>query len=347
MQVFFIFSLSFLLFFHDITSGTFRAKKTPALIKSSHQKIVEKWGKNELSLLYSSFITGYGTRYLKETKPQLEKLSLLHLSTPSGLHLSVLVKMFQMAGLKHLFLLSLFTLLWVPGFEALKRMIWFRNINYISHDTGFSFLLTFIIDMGLGNFYQNSLSFIFSFLFLGIIIFSRKQLFIYLFLGNILVNFFLQQNTNLLTLFVNFPISLIVSLAFPILALNYFFPYFDYLDGACHFFMSCFQTILNYLFKLSHYFPQIGPDNLVILSLFIFLMKKELFKTLLFLNLIFYSTSTNQNKYQYHLSNKKYFHSLSAESDQCRAEFQESFWEVKCLGARKKRSALVNHRLRK
>ncbi|MCR9203308.1 MAG: hypothetical protein NXH75_01940 [Halobacteriovoraceae bacterium] len=133
------------------------------------------------------------------------EMNLLHLMTPSGLHLSsllLLIAFFSKTSQRFfkkdipvlqdkrysLFLLALLTYP-LDGIDSFKRMILFallRLFPFLQISQKKAFFLTFLICAGAGQLENNPLSFSFSFLFLGILLFSQNKLFLF-------INLFLAQ----------------------------------------------------------------------------------------------------------------------------------------------------------
>ncbi len=177
--------------------------------------------------LLRALVTGEKYGLKAKVIKQLKDIGAIHLLTPSGLHLSVILlftkkifknKLFQILILISSFLLSLYT----NSFFSLRRMSSFYLFkNYFS--TINSFLLTFFIDYVFGSFHESPVSWMFSYLFIGIIIFNSKAIALplYLFLGQCLINFIFVKKVYLLSFFTNQIATFIFSCLYPFIFILY------------------------------------------------------------------------------------------------------------------------------
>jgi hypothetical protein len=140
----------------------------------------------------SSYFTPLARAYIFGNKKGLSKkylrihrrLNLMHLMTPSGLHLSSLLLILKPILTKSLFKTILLAMLlmalqWTNHFDSFERMAFFAllRVNPIkTFNQGQSFVLTFLFYFISGQYHQNPLSFTLSFLFLGVLIFGRYRL---------------------------------------------------------------------------------------------------------------------------------------------------------------------------
>jgi hypothetical protein len=163
-------------------------------------------------------ITGHEPYRQNELKQSLRNLGLIHLLTPSGLHLSslfILIKKWRI-----LYPICLFSL-FLPGLYSLKRVAIIKTFRSFL-PLKVSFILSFCIDLLFGNFINSPISFSLSFLFLGIIIFIRKNLWLHFFIGQMIVSLFFEQSISILALFISPLLTFIFSCAFPWLLMSYF-----------------------------------------------------------------------------------------------------------------------------
>ena len=141
-------------------------------------------------------------------------------------------------------------------FYSLKRISLLR-ISYIINSffglnlSVFSlFIFTFVVDLFIGTYGDNSLSYIFSFLFLGIILsrdgFSNIYLPLKLLGGQLIISFFLSAKVTVIGFLFSYILTIIFSLFFPIWFITFWFPYstlvkisqllLKFFDGAVFFF---------------------------------------------------------------------------------------------------------------
>ena len=199
------------------------------------RKKFEDPGRAELLL---SYVSGDYKRLPKETKEAHKILGLNHLFTPSGIHLSALFILFlpilyllknkyrpaHLAFGTVLFLIPMFVL--PTSFSAAKRISLLRLVSLwktiLPWDFPFFyvFLFTFILDFLLGGFQKSPGSFVYSFLFLGIL-FSANQIpkmFLPFALlgGQIIVSFFQQTPLTPLGFLLGFFLTAAFTPFFPI-----------------------------------------------------------------------------------------------------------------------------------
>lgn len=156
------------------------------------------------------------------------EMNLLHLMTPSGLHLGSLLLLLSLISkvskrsIKRtfffledkrycLFLLATFTYS-LEGIDSFKRMILFALLRLlpfskISQKT--AFFLTFLICACAGQLSENPMSFSFSFLFLGVLLFSKNRLFLFLslFFGQAFISEWMGNSFSPLTAVVGLILS--------------------------------------------------------------------------------------------------------------------------------------------
>jgi hypothetical protein len=150
----------------------------------------------ELFELWESMLTGRTAPLSRWIKERYKLLALNHLFTPSGFHLSaVLLPIFKLIKNTRIQLMFMMTiglgLFWVPGMGALKRMVLIKSHQKIfGLKTGF--FMALLLDIFFGSFQDSTLSFTYSFLFLGIIYSgsSRVALIFLIFAGQMTIAFF-------------------------------------------------------------------------------------------------------------------------------------------------------------
>lgn len=176
--------------------------------------------------LYSAMVTGDKSSAPRSHVKTMKEFGLMHLLTPSGLHLgSALLIFAKFPRLRFLTTAILFALsFFVPGLLALKRMLVFYLANHWIRNTKKAFLFTFVFSLANGNFAASPLSFCFSLLFWGIIVFhqgSKRSLVWHLFGAQSLTAFFFSQSVNLAACLVNPLITAVFTLIFPALLFLY------------------------------------------------------------------------------------------------------------------------------
>jgi competence protein ComEC len=141
--------------------------------------------------LWESVLTGRSAPVSQILKEKYKELGLNHVFTPSGFHLSAvlspLMKLMKRPR-SELIILCLIgmTLCLLPGFGALKRMVLIKGHQRIfgRHE---GFIIALIMDILWGSFQESTLSFTYSFLFLGIIYSGFDGLFLILYFFTLLI----------------------------------------------------------------------------------------------------------------------------------------------------------------
>ena len=218
---------------------------------------------NKKSTLYSAVISGDKTSINGKVKKQLKALGLLHLFTPSGLHLS---SFFFMRFLPKKILIPVLVLLFIYlssqfQYLSMERVLIFKLLHLTFRNLGLSlhFTLTFIISFLLGQF-NEPLSFLYSLVFWGTILIFRNnpiKCVFYLCFQNLMLNSLQGAQTNFLIFIINPILTFIVSGAFPLLFFNSLLP--SWAEINLSFFFTLIEWILINLpncfsFKISFSF---------------------------------------------------------------------------------------------
>lgn len=186
---------------------------------------------NSKTPLYRAMITGNKSSIPSKLKSSLISLGLMHLFTPSGLHLSSLFFLNLLPRMISFnIFIGLILFLWpFNAYHSMIRVLIFKSIYKLSPqlDLRFLFLLTFFIAITLGQFRENPISLLFSCSFWGIILFSKRnpiRISIRLSLLTIAMNTLMGQMINPLIFVLNPLITGIIVLLFPFLFLNAILP---------------------------------------------------------------------------------------------------------------------------
>lgn len=235
LMIFFISGL--LLAMNKVEAPRYFKKIDP--LKTQFEKKLEHSFKNreERSLLIA-YTYGGSDGISKEMKKAHRDLGLLHLFTPSGVHLTaILVPLLFLIRLVTkqkriqtiLKILIFVAPLFLSGFYCLKRMgVWRVLLTLFPLGNLPSFFLTFGGDYLFGSFSLEPLSFIYSFLFFGILLSLKNRakilIPIALLLGQALVAFYLSAPFSILGLLFGMILTLIFAPLFPIFFLTLLFP---------------------------------------------------------------------------------------------------------------------------
>jgi hypothetical protein len=276
---------------HLKPSFSFRSMKRLEHFKQAEAKISPK--EKYLLRLWESMLTGNSRLIRSEMSQRYELLNLKHLFTPSGLHLSAILKplFFIIRGRKiQIFILTCFLVCLLFGqHPALTRVTVIQLLRY-QFSAAISFVLAFGLELLTLAFQTSWLSFVFSFLFLGFIYAEKRYLFLWFFLGQCLVAFFVMSPISPLSLILSPVINIIFCLIMPVLFLMSF-PLWDWQIKVG---ISCLDfadnAVKNSMVLMSK-FP-CGVIHLGIIFLFIFIIFKR--KKMLALSLILLSSPLNE-----------------------------------------------------
>ena len=248
--------------------------------------------------LWESIITGRATPLSRLLKEKYQVLGLSHVFTPSGFHLSAVLFPF-MKFLKHqkqklIFLVLIgIGLFFLPGFAALKRMLLIKtHQNLLGMHSGFIIALT--LDMFFGSFQNATLSFSYSFLFLGII-YSGLQgigLIVWFYIAQIILAFFQGTDVSpLLLLFspiLNFSFGLIMPIIFLLS-----FPLWNWQLEIGLFLLKSVQALVDIFAHYCLKLPAIEVHIITLVLVLLFLLRR--WKPLPVL-LFFFCTSLNLDR---------------------------------------------------
>jgi competence protein ComEC len=272
-KLFFIFLLSSL-FFH-LTLGNIGAnrkkvwqKGLPQVAKYLIQLELKRSksinDKNTLNL-WSAYLWGKTRKLSKNIVEAHAQLHLQHLFSPSGLHLSLLQTVFPKI-LFPLLLLGSFTL---PLMMALKRMALIKFAHRFFPDYRFIiFLICMLIEL-IASSFNLSLSFCYSFLFLGIIYSNERwhlsSLLYWIFMGNLFCHMILAKSFSIVGFLLGQIILIIFTPLFLVQTLNLALPW-SFLVSLLKEITSLYLWILVNLSAISTYFPSFIPNSFIFIS---------------------------------------------------------------------------------
>lgn len=281
--------------------------------KESHLKA--GYNSPALAELVRSYSTGQTRRLPRALRSLHQDLSLMHLLTPSGLHLAIIWKtltplllFFCTRKKTAQFFLAFITttLLFVFGHHAnlwaMQRVMLFRLCLFafprdFHHVLYCCFLVSFFLSFVLGNFHSSPLSFALSFLFFGQIIASNgsiTKLITGLFVSSALVQvLFLQPFSTWAVLF-GILLTPLFSLFFPFMLLDYWF-ISHISDLRLEFIHSIFLKTLQFFHALSHHTLYGLIDSSFPFALAFIGLSSKSFLRLLGLGLLLISTTPIHN----------------------------------------------------
>ncbi|MCO4753522.1 MAG: ComEC/Rec2 family competence protein [Bacteriovoracaceae bacterium] len=176
--------------------------------------------------LYDAVVTGDKSGVSRALITTMKEFGMMHLLTPSGLHLSSFLILFFLFPRVKLFVTVVLLIIFhfTVGFLALKRMLIFYLINYWLKNAKLSFIATFFISLVSENYIESPLSFCFTFIFWGSIIFNdsgKWKLALNMFILQAIVACIFTQKINLAAIIINPLVTIVFSLVFPIVLVGY------------------------------------------------------------------------------------------------------------------------------
>ncbi|MFG1500161.1 ComEC/Rec2 family competence protein [Halobacteriovorax sp. XZX-3] len=233
---------------------------------------------------YRSVLTGQKWGLDKEFRRKLSHLNLLHLMTPSGLHLSSFFLIFYLLRRKYpkvsnfielVLCLGFYFLL--PGYYSFRRVALIRSFFILNRmrETNYSklqiFIFFLITDFFFGTYRYSPLSFYLSTLFLALI-FSIKEFRLYkMYLLFFVAQLFIAHKfTGIIypaTIVLSPLLTSIFTLIYPILFLNLFFiDYFNY----AQWFISAYTGLIEISYDLAQALGFIHVNFLILIGVIIY-----------------------------------------------------------------------------
>ncbi len=255
----------------------FRGEKVLRLKNFSEARKLVKKKDLDLLKLWESMLTGRSAPLSRLIKNQYKSLGLSHVFTPSGFHLSAVLLpiLYVIRGPRpQLILLMLLGvgITTLPGFSALKRMILIKMCQRL-FDLKLGFILALALDIIVGTFQTNTVSFTYSFLFLGIIYagISGLRLVIWFFIAQIFLAYFQGQEISPLLLLISPALNLIFTGIMPLLFILAI-PLVNWQREVGISILSWVQQIVSWCANLASQVPTVEVNivTLLLVGLFVF-----------------------------------------------------------------------------
>ncbi|WP_084710395.1 ComEC/Rec2 family competence protein [Bacteriovorax sp. BAL6_X] len=281
-----IFLLAFLLINPFIQRNDNKQYSPPPKLKLPI-KTKTSFNKKHDFYFYRSVLTGQKWGLDKELKRKLTHLNLLHLMTPSGLHLSSLFLIFYFLRRRYPRLSNLVELtlclgfyFFLPGYYSFRRVALIRSFFILNktRETNYSkmqiFIFFLVTDFFFGTYRYSPLSFYLSTLFLGLI-FSIKEYRIYkMYLLFFVAQLFIAHKfTGVIypaTIILSPLLTSIFTLIYPILFFNLFFiEYFNY----AQWFISAYTELIKLSYDLAQALGFIHINFLILIGVIIYSQK--------------------------------------------------------------------------
>lgn len=271
----------------------FKAQRTFKLARFEAAKKLVKPHEVELLELWESMLTGRSAPVSRWIKDQYKSLGLNHLFTPSGFHLSAVMLPFMKLIKNKAYHLGILLLIaggifCMTGQGALKRMALIKvNQQMLGQKTGF--ILALLMDVLFGSFMDSPLSFVYSFLFLGIIYSGSGWLFLWFFFAQSLIAYFSGDLISPLIMLFSPLLNMAFAVAMPFLFLLAF-PLWPWQLTVGLKILAGLQKLVELSASLSVHVP-FWEINIGVLLCFVLLYLRE--KRMLTLALLILTTSLN------------------------------------------------------
>ena len=229
--------------------------------------------------LWESVLTGRSAPVSKILKEKYKELGLNHVFTPSGFHLSAvlnpIMKLMRNPRYELIILILIgISLTFLPGFGALKRMVLIKGQQKIfgRHE---GFIIGLLLDILWGSFQQSTLSFTYSFLFLGIIYSGLEGLvlILYFFFAQIMISYFQGIDISPLLLIFSPLLNLLFTILMPLLFLLAI-PLWSWQLKIGLFLLKLTQAIVDFCAGFAMTFPTI-EINIIGIIMIVFLFKQK------------------------------------------------------------------------
>lgn len=208
----------------------FKLRFPPKKIQYRYYLLKQAFDSKEAHGVLLGMTTGHKKGVSRKTKEIMRSFGLLHLFTPSGLHLSSILLCFlilsknlkKSRGLKIIMMALYLFSQSISGFDSIKRILLWRSIP--ANHQYLSYLFAAVLDLLIFYEWRSPLSFSFSFLFLGtILIFQRSakiKLLAALLLNQWMIATFFGESFEPFSVLLGFGITAIMTFLFPIFFLQ-------------------------------------------------------------------------------------------------------------------------------
>jgi len=262
---------------------------------------------SKATALLMAYLFGHKNLLLPTIKKSYQMLNLIHLFSPSGLHLSSALFLFlpfswmgkkskQIATLMKLFLLIL--LFFIPKFYALKRMAFLKigqilNIKFnLNLEPLYIFFLVFIIDLTFGTFKYSPVGFLISFLFIGLLIINNHRakivMIFYLIFAQMICSTFLKQPFYPLSIFFSLFLTSVFVVIFPVVIALFILSFIITTGPLLQVLLITYNSMVYGVSHIVSLVPPINISNEVILgTLLLISLQKKRHKMILSLLIFF------------------------------------------------------------
>jgi hypothetical protein len=333
-------------------SRFYKGDKVLRIERFSEVKATLKPHDIEMFELWESILIGRTAPLSGWIKDRYRELALSHLFTPSGFHLSALllpVMKFIKSSPKQLLLLGCLgcILLCLPGFGALKRMLLIKgHQKFLGMKAGFLMALT--IDILFGTFQNGSLSFTYSFLFLGVIYAGYKglHLIVLFFIAQMLISYFQGLQISPLLLILSPMLNISFGLAMPVLFVLAV-PMWSWQVDIAIWILRILQSMVDLSAQLISYFPtlEVSAITLLMVTMLYTNQRKPFYLLLIFFagslnHCVLKKTSIASSEFRpegevLSVYNREHDDVVYFTDGKCKRRLVNGYWEEKCSPLRK------------
>lgn len=322
-------------------------------VKNNYQHSIKV--QSQSHAFYIASQTGNKSALTYANKKLLKKFGIIHLLTPSGIHLSAILG-FILYFLPRKFRLPLFIccLLYFytfPNLYSLKRVLYFQIFYFVlkvPNKKYYAFIFTFVFDLLAGGYKLSPLSYTYSFLFWGTIIFSpTRNVLFNLFKAQLIALYFSQDSLNILSALINPLITSVYTFFFPLMSFNYWLLDSFLLNKLIYFFHNYILLLLKFV-SAKFSFLEISKCSILLFIPFI-----DYSRTRLFILLFLFSSDLNNVTTKIYEKNMIYSlppkgELLNATNNKlnyldlrCTQKFMSVRWEFRCKKKPSKYGGLI------
>lgn len=281
-----IFLFAFLLIGPISKNDSATRNRSPEKIKLP-RSVKQSFENKATFYFYRSVVTGQKWGLDKSLKKKLSHLNLVHLMTPSGLHLSSLFLIFFLLRRKYPRLSNFIELplclgfyFFLPGYYSFRRVALIRSFFILNtlrgtnYSKGLIFIFFLLTDYFFGTYRFSPLSFYLSTLFLALI-FSIKEFRVYkMYLLFFVAQLFIAHKFSgvmyIATIVLSPLLTTIFTFIYPFIFLNLFFiNYFNYSQWIIDFFIK----LVEFSFNVAQYVGFLHVNFLILLGIVLYTKK--------------------------------------------------------------------------
>lgn len=247
----------------------FKVNKPPTFIQERYQDLLKK-SDPLLASFYTAASSGYKIRFSKKLKEEWKKLGTLHLLTPSGIHLGIILSLTRL--IPYATFIIAFGVFSLGGFYSMERILFIKFFK----KTGASnpFMMAMLLAVCSGQYQKSPLSFIYSFIFLGIFYSGSKKILTGLTIAHLIICWSGQTPFYILAPILNFALTALYGLIFPIILISFWLP-FDLFHQMTLKLVFYFLNTADYSLEVLSVTPSFKPSLSLLFLLSAFLLRSR------------------------------------------------------------------------